>query len=228
MVALVRSSQVRDSTGPLNQWPRGQRILALSRGPPDDRTAYLCSTSAGSPHLTAPCSSIYAGQSMKIVSVSIKVPRSANALCAARDGHLAASTPRQLAEQRQPMPRIAKVLCRGVHAPAHLIHPRYSRLAGGTSAEQHCQQDPHHGVGSGTLYAAGEGDICWPSRDSPEAQAWRLAHLAGYRASRSRMIPAADPVVDTGCRTPRRRPPDRHRAARTLRTSLSSAWPMMN
>jgi hypothetical protein len=42
------------------------------------------------------------------------------------------------------------------------------------------------------------------------------------------MIPAADPVVDTGCRTPRRRPPDRHRAARTLRTSLSSAWPMMN
>ena len=37
---------------------------------------------------------------------------------------------------------------------------------------------------------------------SPEAQAWRLAHLAGYRASRSWMIPAADVVVDTGRRTP--------------------------
>jgi len=36
---------------------------------------------------------------------------------------------------------------------------------------------------------------------SPEAQAWRLAHLAEYRAARSWMIPAADLVVDTGCRT---------------------------
>ncbi len=37
---------------------------------------------------------------------------------------------------------------------------------------------------------------------SPEAQAWRLAHLAEYRASRSWMIPAADVVVGTGRRTP--------------------------
>jgi gluconate kinase len=37
---------------------------------------------------------------------------------------------------------------------------------------------------------------------SPEARSWRLAHLGGYRASRSWMIPAADVVVDTGRRTP--------------------------
>jgi chloramphenicol 3-O-phosphotransferase len=37
---------------------------------------------------------------------------------------------------------------------------------------------------------------------SGEAQAWRLAHLAKYRASRSWMIPAADLVVDTASRTP--------------------------
>lgn len=37
---------------------------------------------------------------------------------------------------------------------------------------------------------------------SDEAQAWRLAHLAEYRASRPWMIAAADLVVDTGCRTP--------------------------
>lgn len=37
---------------------------------------------------------------------------------------------------------------------------------------------------------------------SHEAQAWRLAHLADYRASRSWIIPAADLVVDTGCLTP--------------------------
>ena len=37
---------------------------------------------------------------------------------------------------------------------------------------------------------------------SPEAQSWRPAHLAEYRASRSWMIPAADLVVDIGRRTP--------------------------
>jgi hypothetical protein len=37
---------------------------------------------------------------------------------------------------------------------------------------------------------------------SGEAQAWRLAHLAGYQASRSWLIPAADLVVDTGYQTP--------------------------
>ena len=39
-------------------------------------------------------------------------------------------------------------------------------------------------------------------QDSPEAQAWRLAHLADYRASRSWMIPAADLVVGTGHQIP--------------------------
>jgi chloramphenicol 3-O-phosphotransferase len=37
---------------------------------------------------------------------------------------------------------------------------------------------------------------------SDEAQAWRLAHLADYRASRSWMTATADLVVDTGRRTP--------------------------
>jgi hypothetical protein len=37
---------------------------------------------------------------------------------------------------------------------------------------------------------------------SDEAQAWRLAHLADYRASRSWIIPAADLVVNVGCQTP--------------------------
>lgn len=37
---------------------------------------------------------------------------------------------------------------------------------------------------------------------SDEAQAWRLAHLAEYRASRSWITATADLVVDTGHRTP--------------------------
>ena len=37
---------------------------------------------------------------------------------------------------------------------------------------------------------------------SGEAQAWRLAHLAEYRSSRSWMVAAADLVVDTGGQTP--------------------------
>ena len=37
---------------------------------------------------------------------------------------------------------------------------------------------------------------------SPEAQAWRLAHLAEYRASRSRTIPVADVVVNTDAGPP--------------------------
>ncbi len=39
-------------------------------------------------------------------------------------------------------------------------------------------------------------------RGSDEAQAWRLAHLAEYRSSRSWMVPAADLVVDTGSQPP--------------------------
>jgi hypothetical protein len=44
---------------------------------------------------------------------------------------------------------------------------------------------------------------------SPQAQAWRLAHLAGYRASCWWMIPAADVIVDTGRRPLFSRTPDR-------------------
>src|SRR6202020_1260404 len=80
--------QVSDSTEPLNQWPRGQRTLTLSTGPSDDWTAYLRSTSAGSPHLTAPCSSIYAGQSMKIMPVSTASPIRSMPSRAAQDVHL--------------------------------------------------------------------------------------------------------------------------------------------
>jgi len=32
--------QVSDSSGPLNQWPRGHRIFMLTKGPSVDRTAY--------------------------------------------------------------------------------------------------------------------------------------------------------------------------------------------
>ena len=49
---------------------------------------------------------------------------------------------------------------------------------------------------------ADEDILCQRIQDSPEAQAWRLAHLAEYRASRSWMIPAADLVVDTGHQIP--------------------------
>lgn len=74
MAALRCLSQVSDSSGPLNQCPRGQRILALSSGPSVDRTVYRPSTSAGSPHRSAPCLSMYAGQSRNIMWVSIKQP----------------------------------------------------------------------------------------------------------------------------------------------------------
>jgi hypothetical protein len=111
MVALVRLSQVSDADGPLNQWPPGQRILALSTGPSDDWTAYLCSTSAGSPHLTAPCSSIYAGQSMKIMPVSIATPIPAGRLAAHAPGPDKSSTGKE-------------------HSLAHLIHPRRHATCG--------------------------------------------------------------------------------------------------
>jgi hypothetical protein len=48
---------------------------------------------------------------------------------------------------------------------------------------------------------AGEDILRQRIRDSDEAQAWRLDHLAEYRASRPWMTAAADLVVDTGHRT---------------------------
>src|SRR6201996_6924483 len=112
MVSLVRLSQVSDSTEPLNQWPRGQRILALSTGPSDDWTAYLCSISAGSPHLSAPCLSIYAGQSIKITSVFTAAPIRSMPGGTAPAGHLAAQAP-----------RAATSSYGEEHSLTHLIHP---------------------------------------------------------------------------------------------------------
>src|SRR5260370_14968732 len=62
--------QVRDSTGPLNQWPAGHRIMALSRGPPVERMVSRHVTSAGSPHLTAPSSSRPARPARNIMPAS--------------------------------------------------------------------------------------------------------------------------------------------------------------
>ena len=42
---------------PLNQWPAGHLILALSMGPSVERMVNRHTTSAGSPHLMAPSSS---------------------------------------------------------------------------------------------------------------------------------------------------------------------------
>src|SRR5207344_2412126 len=45
---------VRYSISPLNQWPSGHMILALSSGPSVEFMMYRTSTSAGSPHRAAP------------------------------------------------------------------------------------------------------------------------------------------------------------------------------
>ena len=42
---------------PLNQWPAGHLIMALSTGPSVERMVNRHLTSAGSPHLMAPSSS---------------------------------------------------------------------------------------------------------------------------------------------------------------------------
>jgi hypothetical protein len=52
--------------GPLNQWPRGHLILALSSGPSVDPIVYHVSTWAGSPQRTAPSRPRKAGQSTSI------------------------------------------------------------------------------------------------------------------------------------------------------------------
>jgi hypothetical protein len=57
---------LRASMGPLNQWPRGHLILALSSGPSVDPMVYHVSTSARSPHRTAPSWPRNAGQSTSI------------------------------------------------------------------------------------------------------------------------------------------------------------------
>ena len=51
-------ANVSDSIGPLNQCPRGQRILALSSAPSVEFIRYRSCTSAGSPHRTEPVLSI--------------------------------------------------------------------------------------------------------------------------------------------------------------------------
>jgi hypothetical protein len=68
-------SQVSDSSGPLKQWPRGHRTLALSSGPSVEDTVYRYSTAAGRPHLAVPCLSMYSGQSINItLSIGTPVP----------------------------------------------------------------------------------------------------------------------------------------------------------
>jgi len=47
-------SSARNSIGPLNQWPDGHLIVALSTGPSDDSAIYRLRTSAGSAHRTVP------------------------------------------------------------------------------------------------------------------------------------------------------------------------------
>jgi hypothetical protein len=69
-----------DSTGPLNQCPRGHRILMLSSGPSLDPSVYRYSTSAGSPHRAAPCRSRCSGQSRNITAASTYDPPSIVAL----------------------------------------------------------------------------------------------------------------------------------------------------
>lgn len=52
------------------------------------------------------------------------------------------------------------------------------------------------------LLDAGEDVLRRRIEGSAEAQAWRLAHLAGYRAARPWLTEAADLVVDTGVLAP--------------------------
>jgi hypothetical protein len=83
----------------------------------------------------------------------------------------------------------------------HLIAPRQSWPARTWSRYSRACAAPGSPVFHVVL-DAGEGILRQRIEGSGEAQAWRLAHLAGYRASRSWLIPAANLVVDTGCRTP--------------------------
>jgi hypothetical protein len=43
--------------GPLNRWPAGHLIMALSSGPSVEFMMYRLCTQAGSPHLTLPSAS---------------------------------------------------------------------------------------------------------------------------------------------------------------------------
>jgi hypothetical protein len=52
------------------------------------------------------------------------------------------------------------------------------------------------------LLDAGEEVLRRRIQGSDEAQAWRLAHLAGYRAARPWLCQAADLVVDTAAAGP--------------------------
>src|SRR5580704_5326610 len=121
--ASGRSSSVSDSTGPLNQWPRGHRIRALSSGPSVDLIRYRSSTAAGSPHRTEPLLSIYAGQSRNIALASIGDPHSAAAPshpAPVREGTLAESedrTARLIHLPGQKMPTVATVPQRPIDLP---------------------------------------------------------------------------------------------------------------
>jgi hypothetical protein len=69
-LCLFVLSQVRDSMGPLKQWPAGHLIIAASRGPSLERMVNWHLTSAGSAHVTVRSSSRQAGQSRNIIVAS--------------------------------------------------------------------------------------------------------------------------------------------------------------
>jgi hypothetical protein len=123
MAALVGAvagpfSKSKASIGPFNPCPRGHRILALSSGPSVDLIVYRYSTSAGSPQRTAPCLSMYAGQSRNITLASIGNPPFPLEHCRAD-----ARTPaRQGRDTPRPAPDREGTLVDSEHRTAPLIH----------------------------------------------------------------------------------------------------------
>ena len=61
--------------GPLNRWPAGHLIMALSSGPSVEFMTYRLCTQAGSPHRTLPSASRYAGQSRNVTPMSTMAPQ---------------------------------------------------------------------------------------------------------------------------------------------------------
>jgi len=58
--------------GALNTCPSGHLIIAHSSGPSVDSAVNRFRTSAGSPHLEVPRSSSQAGQSRKVIGISME------------------------------------------------------------------------------------------------------------------------------------------------------------
>src|SRR5262249_22261450 len=67
--------------GPLNEWPTGHPIMALSSVPSVHRMVNQHLPSAGSPHLTMGSPSRWAGQSRNIIAGSIHSDAGVLAVC---------------------------------------------------------------------------------------------------------------------------------------------------